>query len=320
MPRSENPTGDLERLEALRAQLHAVAGRPLEFPEAGFRLDLESRAGDETRQFKHLHQMCLMHSVAFRRANEIKLLYLVDAFRSLAGSQNPLGMYAVARSVLELRATLVDIGQRLIAKRAGTSADWRNRGQGYFGIILRARYASSDPKKAEVLRNSGVSKDNTQPFNVMRCLEALAEHVPDARSRYDMLCDFVHHNLSSQTVGQSNLRVGGIARSAAGGEIHVGGGDTPIIRYEYPSEPAGRYALEELAADVVVDVQACMEALMSLPESPFSDEELIQRTGHRMGVTPLSRETSNPSDRVGRNDLCPCGSGKKFKNCCLTYK
>lgn len=21
--------------------------------------------------------------------------------------------------------------------------------------------------------------------------------------------------------------------------------------------------------------------------------------------------------RNGRNDLCPCGSGKKFKNCCL---
>lgn len=21
--------------------------------------------------------------------------------------------------------------------------------------------------------------------------------------------------------------------------------------------------------------------------------------------------------RIGRNDLCPCGSGKKFKSCCL---
>jgi uncharacterized protein len=23
------------------------------------------------------------------------------------------------------------------------------------------------------------------------------------------------------------------------------------------------------------------------------------------------------SERVGRNDPCPCGSGKKYKNCCL---
>jgi uncharacterized protein YecA (UPF0149 family) len=23
-------------------------------------------------------------------------------------------------------------------------------------------------------------------------------------------------------------------------------------------------------------------------------------------------------EKVGRNDLCPCGSGKRFKKCCLT--
>jgi len=23
-------------------------------------------------------------------------------------------------------------------------------------------------------------------------------------------------------------------------------------------------------------------------------------------------------EKTGRNDLCPCGSGKKFKKCCLT--
>lgn len=30
-------------------------------------------------------------------------------------------------------------------------------------------------------------------------------------------------------------------------------------------------------------------------------------------LTPYARETR----RVGRNDYCPCGSGKKFKRCCL---
>ena len=25
----------------------------------------------------------------------------------------------------------------------------------------------------------------------------------------------------------------------------------------------------------------------------------------------------NRADKVGRNDPCPCGSGKKFKNCCM---
>ena len=26
--------------------------------------------------------------------------------------------------------------------------------------------------------------------------------------------------------------------------------------------------------------------------------------------------TLKKSDKVGRNDPCPCGSGKKYKNCC----
>lgn len=30
-------------------------------------------------------------------------------------------------------------------------------------------------------------------------------------------------------------------------------------------------------------------------------------------LTPLQRSRM----RVGRNDTCPCGSGRKFKRCCL---
>jgi len=28
-------------------------------------------------------------------------------------------------------------------------------------------------------------------------------------------------------------------------------------------------------------------------------------------------ETRNSFEKLGRNDLCPCGSGKRFKKCCL---
>jgi preprotein translocase subunit SecA len=32
---------------------------------------------------------------------------------------------------------------------------------------------------------------------------------------------------------------------------------------------------------------------------------------------PKTQETyRRDSDKVGRNDPCPCGSGKKYKNCC----
>ena len=50
----------------------------------------------------------------------------------------------------------------------------------------------------------------------------------------------------------------------------------------------------------------------------------------RLAASPAQQQTNAGSDvdakpepirhrgtRVGRNDPCPCGSGKKYKNCCL---
>jgi hypothetical protein len=34
---------------------------------------------------------------------------------------------------------------------------------------------------------------------------------------------------------------------------------------------------------------------------------------HHHGIAPYVRA----SPKVGRNDPCPCGSGKKYKKCCL---
>ena len=31
----------------------------------------------------------------------------------------------------------------------------------------------------------------------------------------------------------------------------------------------------------------------------------------------LSSISDSPTNKVGRNDLCPCGSGRKYKKCCL---
>lgn len=39
------------------------------------------------------------------------------------------------------------------------------------------------------------------------------------------------------------------------------------------------------------------------------------------GITPISPEVFNkPKRKIGRNEPCPCGSGKKYKKCCGYYK
>jgi SWIM/SEC-C metal-binding protein len=31
----------------------------------------------------------------------------------------------------------------------------------------------------------------------------------------------------------------------------------------------------------------------------------------------VAREPARAATKIGRNDPCPCGSGKKYKNCCM---
>ena len=38
--------------------------------------------------------------------------------------------------------------------------------------------------------------------------------------------------------------------------------------------------------------------------------------GQRIANADVDRTVRNEGPKVGRNDPCPCGSGKKYKNCC----
>jgi hypothetical protein len=54
------------------------------------------------------------------------------------------------------------------------------------------------------------------------------------------------------------------------------------------------------------------------PDAPFFIEETDERSPTPSEVEPFrSVPEANPYRHVGRNDLCPCGSGKKYKKCCL---
>ena len=47
-----------------------------------------------------------------------------------------------------------------------------------------------------------------------------------------------------------------------------------------------------------------------LKDIPVIDQEYMKEMN--INPTPLQRVRG----KVGRRELCPCGSGKKFKNCC----
>ena len=62
-----------------------------------------------------------------------------------------------------------------------------------------------------------------------------------------------------------------------------------------------------------VETAAVHESAPSTSEIAQQQEQAIEGSRGEQKVETIR----NRSDRVGRNDPCPCGSGKKYKNCCL---
>src|SRR5688572_14986067 len=63
-----------------------------------------------------------------------------------------------------------------------------------------------------------------------------------------------------------------------------------------------------------VTVVAAVAAVVTSRAAPSRDR--VRRWVRMTTKTFRSRVVPGDSMRVGRNDACPCGSGKKFKSCC----
>ena len=80
---------------------------------------------------------------------------------------------------------------------------------------------------------------------------------------------------------------------------------------------AGELSLADLTDEPIDDEAAWLQEMRE--DLEFSIVEIYDRlSGARMAsaeaaTTPVRRE----GPKVGRNDPCPCGSGKKYKKCCL---
>jgi hypothetical protein len=292
------------------------------------RLRLESRAQDASRTFKHIQQMCLLHTSSFRNVNQIKLVYLIEAYLAVVDAKTPLGIYSAARSLLEFAAFNFDVARRLSNASEGDSKDWLARGQAFFGVIVRAAFGSSDPKAVALLLEAGTAKEHTKPFHINDSLKSFGKEKGSESmlEHYDMLCDFVHHNLSSGTITATSIRYGTVAHSHGGGMLLLSKPGAIICR-RFPAPDQVLFAMNQTAAVALMNVEAAVRWINKCPESPFTPSEILNMTGHEFGMAQLRPSVAVRPDRsegkdnlpkTGRNDLCPCGSGKKFKRCCLT--
>lgn len=57
--------------------------------------------------------------------------------------------------------------------------------------------------------------------------------------------------------------------------------------------------------------------IMTAEHANLLNSALGRPVAKEMKVEPTPAQMARRPPKVGRNDFCPCGSGKKFKKCCL---
>jgi preprotein translocase subunit SecA len=92
----------------------------------------------------------------------------------------------------------------------------------------------------------------------------------------------------------------------------------PLIEYKREGYDLFAAMMQRIKSDTIERlflVQAVREGERSAPPPPVMSQPQPKLTLNR-GEEPLSAPPVHRSDdKVGRNDPCPCGSGKKYKKC-----
>lgn len=297
--------------------------KPVDVPAVAQKLDLESRKGDPRRQFKHIHQGCQMLAWDFETVCKMRTLLLLDGYLALHDAKAGLPIYAVTRSAIELHGLVLNVADRLRNYSEGDPKDWRSRGEGFFSYLVRARNGTRDPELIKRLTALGVTKGSLEPIHSKDSESALFSRKDFEKDKvlYDKLCDFVHTNSQGYYVGSPGWYMSD--QVLAGKATILTAQPGPVNRYQYPADTKFEEAITVTVDAMYRHCSGIIATTNAFPETPYSDAEILQHTGTRSGMVELASPhvsvVKNPyaGQDVGRNDPCPCGSGKKYKHCHL---
>ncbi len=311
---------DLENLknDILRdfpAIIHSPSFKPL---------DLDSRKEDPTRQFKHIHQMCIPLVKKYIISTKVKVLNLIDGFNDSYKKSNHLICFFLARYSIELNSIVHRINIELTRFHNADNKDWLTKGESFFWEIFRANFGSRHDRFKDVIRKyENISKKKMMPLDLNKSMEILSKNNDSFKNlsdEYDFFSDYVHHNAPSITstvsahthIDKPTLTIDGLILPKG----------TYIEEYKYPQTRHHRL-LHIALYSFKKHIFYLLGVLEEFPFSPFSEELRIEKTGHPSGYgfRPFKQNQNKFNDKLektGRNQRCPCGSNKKFKNCCMT--
>lgn len=114
----------------------------------------------------------------------------------------------------------------------------------------------------------------------------------------------------------------GLAPRLLDGEAFANVLQAPLARRFGPKDPLAQHVEAVLSAyldylhsnEVVI---ASYEQKQALSTSIASFQALVKAGSAGLGPPVRGKTVAHHVQQTGRNDPCPCGSGKKFKKCCM---
>ena len=91
------------------------------------------------------------------------------------------------------------------------------------------------------------------------------------------------------------------------------GNRDPVVEYKM----AGFDMFNEMIASIREQVAFNMTHFRPRPKEEAVREQVVKETGTNKDDSVVKGPKVNKAKKIGRNELCPCGSGKKYKNCHL---
>ena len=86
----------------------------------------------------------------------------------------------------------------------------------------------------------------------------------------------------------------------------------PVVEYKFEAMDM----FEEMTA--VIKEETIKHLFHVVPQTQIERTQVAKPTAENLGGDgTVQKKPVVKGEKVGRNDPCPCGSGKKYKHCCL---
>ncbi|HER43390.1 MAG TPA: hypothetical protein ENO08_02915 [Candidatus Eisenbacteria bacterium] len=172
----------------------------------------------------------------------------------------------------------------------------------------------AEARKAFELRKSMIPADIMLQLEKMIMLQSIDEKWMDHLRELDNLREGIHFRSYAQkdplveykqeAFQMFSEMVDDIDKTVLWGLFHA--------RIDSPDKAERRRPRREVAMHRTVDAYAATQPAREAKPGPVAPGADIGPAASSAGTRPLQRE----EPKVGRNDPCPCGSGKKYKKCC----